>query len=90
MSETSFDRLVALLTPELVDRFRRAVETGKWADGRRLSGEQRATCLQAVIAWEHRHLPETERTGHIEKGEKEGEVCDSPGHVHEEPVKFLH
>ncbi|MCD6061663.1 MAG: hypothetical protein K0R03_117 [Moraxellaceae bacterium] len=90
MSETSFDRLVAALTPEMVESFRRAIETGKWPDGRRLSDEQRATCLQAVITWEHRHLPETERTGYIDKGEKEGEVCDDPNHVHEEPVKFRH
>jgi uncharacterized protein YeaC (DUF1315 family) len=92
MNDTSFDQLVATLTPELVATFRRAIETGKWPDGRRLSDEQRATCLQAVIAWEHKHLPGTERTGYIDKGEKkEGEVCDSHDHSHaEEPVKFLH
>lgn len=90
MSASSFDKLVATLTPELVASFRRAIETGKWPDGRRLSEEQRATCMQAVIAWEHRHLPEAERTGYIDKGEKEGEVCDDPEHAHETPVKFRH
>jgi uncharacterized protein YeaC (DUF1315 family) len=90
MSGPAFDKLVATLTPELVDTFRRAIETGKWPDGRRLSDEQRATCMQAVIAWEHHHLSETERTGYIDKGEKEGEVCDDPAHVHETPVKFRH
>lgn len=89
----SFEKLLATLTPELVAAFRRAIETGKWPDGRRLSDEQRSTCMQAVIAWEHRHLPESERTGYIDKGEKEeGESCDNPehDHAHEQAVKFLH
>lgn len=86
----SFDQLVSSLTPELLVAFRRAIETGKWPDGRRVSEEQRATCMQAVIAWEHRHLPETERTGYIDKGEKDGQTCDDPHHHDEEPVKFRH
>lgn len=94
MSEQSFEALVASLTPELVEVFRRSIETGKWPDGRRLSDEQRATCMRAVIAWEHRHLPESERTGYIEKGDKEGETCDSHDpahdHEHERPVKIIH
>lgn len=94
MSDPSFDKLLSSLTPELVAVFRRSIETGKWPDGRRLSDEQRATCMQAVIAWEHRHLPESERTGYIDKGEKDGDACDSHDpahdHEHERTVKFLH
>lgn len=86
----SFEQLLTSLTPELVAAFRQAVEIGKWPDGRRLSDEQRAICLQAIIAWEHQHVPESERTGYIDKGEKEGETCDDPAHVHEEPVRFRH
>jgi uncharacterized protein YeaC (DUF1315 family) len=85
--------MLATLTPELVATFRNAIATGKWPDGRKVSDEQRATCMQAVIAWEHKHLPEAERVGYIDKGEKDGEVCDDPTHVHESaeaPVKFLH
>lgn len=89
MSDPSFEQLLATLTPDLVAVFRRSIETGKWPDGRRLTDEQRATCMQAVIAWEHRHLPEAERTGYIDKGDKDGQTCDDP-HDHEEPVKFLH
>lgn len=91
MTESSFDKLLSTLTPELVAAFRRAIEIGKWPDGRKVTDEQRATCMQAVIAWEHQHLPETERTGYIDKGEKDGQTCDDPEHHHEEePVKFLH
>ncbi|MDO5768832.1 MAG: DUF1315 family protein, partial [Psychrobacter sp.] len=48
--------ILASLTPEIVDRFRTAIEIGKWPDGRALSDEQRQTCLQAVMVWEHEHL----------------------------------
>lgn len=94
MTDSSFDTLLATLTPELVTAFRRAIEIGKWPDGRKVTDEQRATCMQAVIAWEHRHLPEAERTGYIDKGEKDGDHCDSHDpshdHEHETPVRFLH
>lgn len=91
MNENTLDKMLSALTPELVAAFRLAIEIGKWPDGRRLTEEQRSTCLQAVIAWEHKNLPEEQRIGYIDKGEKEGEVCDDPSHSHhEEPVKFLH
>lgn len=90
MNETVLARMLQVLNPEIVDRLRRAVELGKWPDGQRLTREQVATCLQAVIAWESKNLPEHERSGYIAKEEKEGEVCDDPAHDHEKPVKFLH
>ena len=90
MNEAVLTRMLQVLTPEIVDSFRRAIELGKWADGQKLSREQVATCLQAVIAWEAKNLPEQERAGYIAKEEKEGEVCDDPTHSHEKPVKFLH
>lgn len=82
--------MLSVLTPEIVSALRLAIETGKWPDGRRLSDEQRALCLQAAIAWEHKHLREEERIGYIDKGEKEGGVCDDASPPHEEPVKFMH
>ncbi|MES2719590.1 MAG: DUF1315 family protein [Pseudomonadota bacterium] len=80
-------RMLEVLTPEVVGNLRKAIELGKWPDGKRLTREQLETSLQAVIAWESKHLPEAERSGYIEKKEKEGEVCDTP---HVETVKFLH
>lgn len=73
--------ILASLTPEIVERFRTAIELGKWPDGRKLSDEQRQTCLQAVLVWEHEHLPPSERIGFIHKPIKEdgsvvGEECD--------------
>lgn len=76
-----FLKLIANITPEIYTSLKRAVEIGRWPDGRRLSTEQRELSLQAVIAWEARHLPESQRTGYIDRGSKaEGEVCDSHDH----------
>lgn len=59
--------ILASLTPEVVDKFRMAIELGKWPDGRKITAEQRETCMQAVMVWEHEHLPPNERIGYIHK-----------------------
>lgn len=69
----NYQELVATLSPEMLRRFRRAVETGRWPDGSEVSAEQREHCLQAIIAWEQSRLPEQDRVGYIDKGSK-GEV----------------
>ena len=56
---------IAAITPQVYQQFRRAIELGKWPDGRRLSDEQRATCMEAIITYEHLHVPQEERTGYI-------------------------
>ncbi len=91
MNHDTFSAILAALTPEIVANLKRAIELGKWPDGRRLSDEQTETCLQAVLVWETQHLPEEERTGYIHKAKKDGEACDSPhDHHQEQTVKFLH
>lgn len=73
MSYQSFEDLIASMTPEICDNMRRAVELGKWPDGRELSKEQREMCLQAVLTWEAKHLPEEQRTGYMEQACKSSE-----------------
>ncbi|MBN7797991.1 YeaC family protein [Parahaliea mediterranea] len=73
-----YRQLIDSMTPEVYRDLKRAVELGKWPDGRRLTPEQREHCLQAVIAWGQRNLPEGERVGYIDRGHKAGEVCDDP------------
>ncbi len=53
------------ITPEIHQNLKQAVELGKWHNGQRLSAEQRELCLQAIIAWEARNLPEEKRTGYL-------------------------
>lgn len=73
------EEILSIVTPEVHDGLRQAVELGKWPDGTRLSRQQRELCMQAVIAWESRHLPPDQRTGHIDRGSKsEGERCATP------------
>lgn len=64
-SSPSFEDLIDGMTLEVWHNMRTAVETGRWPDGRRVSDEQRALCMQAVIAWEVRNLPEEERSGYV-------------------------
>ena len=44
---------------------KRAVELGKWPDGRVLDAGEKALLLQAMIAWEARHLPPEQHTGYL-------------------------
>ncbi len=90
-----FQQLIETITPEIYANLKTAIEIGKWPDGRILTGEQRELCLQAVIAYELKNIPETERTGYIDRGSKaDGEVCgdghDHSSHDHggEQPIKW--
>ena len=71
-----YRQFIAEMSPEVYARLKRAVEIGKWPDGRALSAEQRESALQAVIAWDALHLEHRERVGFIDKKHKAGEVCD--------------
>ncbi len=85
----NIDHTLAALTPELVARFRTAIETGRWPNGERLSAQQRQTCMQAVLIWEHHHLTPELRTGYIDRGSKdEGEACDTHPHGHADDDRF--
>ena len=81
-----YQQLIKTMTPAIYQGLKRAVEVGKWPDGRRLTPQQRRETLQAVIAWGELHLPENERVGFIDKGSKAGETCDEPG---ETALKWL-
>lgn len=60
------EQLLQMINPEIHAKLRRAVEIGRWEDGTRLRPDQIEHCLQAVIAWEQKHLPPEQRVGHME------------------------
>lgn len=60
-----FQQLLDSINPEIYTTLKRAVELGKWANGEKLSREQRASCMQAVIAYEHKNFSEEERSGYV-------------------------
>lgn len=65
-SQAEFESIVAGMTKDVWERMRASIETGRWPDGRRLTDEQRALSLEAVLAWEIRNgVPEEERTGYL-------------------------
>ncbi len=73
-----YQQLIEAMSPDVYQRLKKAVELGKWPDGRALTPEQRQETLQAVIAWGERHLPPEDRVGYIDRGRKSGQLCDSP------------
>jgi len=60
-----YQKLIKTMTPEVYESLKRAVELGKWPNGERLSAQQRETCLQAVIMYDHQHKQEEDRVGYI-------------------------
>jgi uncharacterized protein YeaC (DUF1315 family) len=72
----SYDALLAQLTPEIHARLKTAVELGKWENGERLTPAQLEHCLQAIIAWDHLHLPESSRVAFIDRSGLGKSHCD--------------
>lgn len=68
----TLDDILQQLNADGLANLRSAIETGKWPDGRALEGGQRELCLQALIAWESRNLPEQQRSGYMP-----GKACAS-------------
>ncbi len=69
---SSFQHLIDSITPEIYQNLKTAVETGRWPTGAKLTVEQRQNSLQAIIAYEAKHLPAEERAGYIPPTEKTG------------------
>jgi uncharacterized protein len=72
----NYQDLLEAITPEIYVNLRRAIEIGRWPDGRELDQRQREDAMAAVIAYEQKTVPVNERTGYIDKGKKEGDHCD--------------
>lgn len=67
MAGQTLEDILATMNPEILMNMKTAVETGRWANGGKLTDEQVELCLQAIIAYEQQHLPEHERTGYIDR-----------------------
>mgnify|MGYP000098586325 FL=1 len=55
--------LIKNITPDIYERFKKAIETGKWNDRTLLTEDQKAITLRAIILYEQVHLLEHERVG---------------------------
>jgi uncharacterized protein YeaC (DUF1315 family) len=88
----NFDDLISSINPEIYLNLKQALELGKWADGRKLTVEQKDIVMQAIIIYENKKtMPEHLRTGYVSKDKAKDKVCDSskmenndpqPLHIH--------
>lgn len=69
-----YKQLLDSITPEIYENLKRVIELGKFPDGRKLTAEQRESCMQGVIAYEHQHMTATERTGYVPPKD---DACDT-------------
>jgi len=68
----TYEELIERLDPTVYQNLKRAIELGKWPDGRVVSREQRSICLEAVIYYERTHnVPEQERVGYIDRNRRD-------------------
>lgn len=63
-----FDETVSSLQPEMIIAFKRSLELGKWPDGRCMSQEQKALCLEVILIYEKSHdVPKEARLGYVDR-----------------------
>jgi uncharacterized protein YeaC (DUF1315 family) len=79
----SLEDILAMMNRDVHMNLKRAVEHGRWHDGRKLSAEQLEYCLQAIIAYEQQHLPESMRVGYIDRSGLKKTQCDDHDHTHD-------
>jgi uncharacterized protein YeaC (DUF1315 family) len=83
-----FEKLIENITPDIHLSLKRAIEIGKWPDGKIVTQEQRSLCMEAVIAYDNKFLTEEQRVGFIDRGSKDdGELCDDDAAA-EKPLKW--
>lgn len=95
LQQSEFQQAIRQMPQEVYERLKTAVELGKWPDGKPLTNEQKATSLQAVMAWQAMHLDQPEhmnigRDGEIvmkSKSELKRLFRDEPQPVEEEIVR---
>lgn len=71
----SFEALIDGMSAEVHQQLKTAIELGKWPNGERLSAAQVELCLQAVIAWDLKNLPESERVAYIDRRKLKTSHC---------------
>ncbi|ASJ88892.1 YeaC family protein [Pseudomonas aeruginosa] len=87
---SGFIEVASTITAEVYASFKLAVEIGKWPDGRKLSLEQKELCLQAMIAYELKHLPEDQHTGFMGTQECKSKSMEVPNILFSSKADTLH
>lgn len=85
----NFENAAQQISPDIYQRFKEALELGKWPDGRVLTREQKEICLQAIIVYETAQgIPENKRTGYVDSTKKTS-PC-GPKNDDTDPIRILH
>ena len=66
--EPGFADVATSLDRPAYEALKRAVEQGRWPDGRTLTASQRALCLETTALWEAANLSDKERSGVVPTG----------------------
>lgn len=61
----SVKELLTSMSPEIYLELKNAVALGRWANGDKLSADQKELCLQAVIAYDQLFHPPEQRVGFV-------------------------
>tara|TARA_R110002167_G_scaffold18753_7_gene69885 strand:+ start:242 stop:502 length:261 start_codon:yes stop_codon:yes gene_type:complete len=85
----NFEDVAQQISPDIYQRFKEALELGKWPDGRILTKGQKEICLQAVIVYEAaQKVPEENKTGYVDATKKTS-PC-GPKDDNADPIRILH
>ena len=87
---SNFAQIASTINAEVYASFKLAVEIGKWPDGRKLSAEQKELCLQAMIAYELKHLPADQHTGYMGPQECKSKSMEVPNILFSSKADTLH
>ena len=66
--ERGFADVASSLDRPAYEALKRAVEQGRWPDGRTLTSAQRELCLETTALWEAANLSDEDRSGVVPKG----------------------
>lgn len=70
--------LIRSMTPEIYQNMKSALELSRWPDGRKLDGEQKAICMEALIRYENMtDMPAEKRIGYMEAACKSSKDDDT-------------
>jgi uncharacterized protein YeaC (DUF1315 family) len=87
----NFEDAAESIPQEIYEQFKKAIELGKWPDGRVLTREQKEICLQAIMLYEARHgVDEKQRTGYIDREKKTSPCGPKDDSDDESAIRILH
>ncbi|HLV47571.1 MAG TPA: DUF1315 family protein [Aliidiomarina sp.] len=64
-----YDDVLRAMTPEIYERMKSAVETGRWPDGQKLTDTQKENAMELVMVYQAKRLDETEHFSVNKQGE---------------------